>query len=73
MGHPVKCFFCGERFDRDFEPFRKVSANRYAHKHCAMEAKKSQKLRVLLQSILKMVPLLVLKKRRKVLMKICQE
>lgn len=40
MGHPVKCFFCGERFDRDFEPFRKVSANRYAHKHCAMEAKK---------------------------------
>ena len=40
MGHPVKCFFCGERFDRDFEPFIKVNANRYAHKHCAMEAKK---------------------------------
>ena len=39
MGHPVKCFFCGERFDRDFEPFTKVSANRYAHELCATKAK----------------------------------
>ena len=39
MGHPVKCYFCGERFDRDFEPFTKVSANRYAHELCATKAK----------------------------------
>lgn len=40
MGHPVKCCFCGERFDRDFEPFIKVNANRYAHERCAIKAKK---------------------------------
>lgn len=40
MGHPVKCYFCGERFDRDFEPFIKVNANRYAHECCAIKAKK---------------------------------
>lgn len=40
MGHPVKCYFCGERFDRDFEPFIKVNANRYAHERCAIKAKK---------------------------------
>lgn len=44
MGHPVKCYFCGERLDRDFEPFIKVNANRYAnryaHERCAIKAKK---------------------------------
>lgn len=35
MSHPVKCFYCGERFDRDWEPFVKVNAQRYAHQHCA--------------------------------------
>lgn len=40
MGHPVKCYFCDERFDRDFEPFIKVNANRYAHERCAIKAKK---------------------------------
>jgi hypothetical protein len=40
MGHPVKCYFCGERFDRDFEPFIKVNANRYVHERCAIKAKK---------------------------------
>lgn len=40
MGHPVKCYFCGERFDRDFEPFIKVNANRYTHERCAIKAKK---------------------------------
>lgn len=43
MGHPVKCFFCGERFDRDFEPSTKVSANRYAHELCAIKAKEKSK------------------------------
>jgi hypothetical protein len=40
MGHPVKCYFCGERFDRDFEPFIKVNTKRYAHECCATKAKK---------------------------------
>lgn len=35
MSHPVKCFYCGERFDRDWEPFVKVNSQRYAHQHCA--------------------------------------
>lgn len=40
MGHPVKCYFCGERFDRDFEPFIKVNTKRYVHECCATKAKK---------------------------------
>lgn len=72
MGHPVKCYFCGERFDRDFEPFIKVNANRYAHERCAIKAKKKSEASDA-AIILKMVPLLVLKKRRKRLIKICQE
>lgn len=40
MGYPVKCCFCGERFDRDFEPFIKVNTKRYAHECCATKAKK---------------------------------
>lgn len=43
MGHPVKCYFCGEIFDRDFEPFIKVNANRYAHELCAIKAKEKLK------------------------------
>lgn len=35
MSHPVKCFYCGERFDRDWESFVKVNSQRYAHQHCA--------------------------------------
>lgn len=34
MAHPVKCIYCGERFDRDNEPFVEVSKNRYGHKDC---------------------------------------
>ena len=34
MSHPVKCYYCGERFDRDREPFVKVNGQRYAHQHC---------------------------------------
>lgn len=39
-GTSSKMLFCGERFDRDFEPFIKVNANRYAHERCAIKAKK---------------------------------
>lgn len=34
MSHPVKCYYCGERFDRDREPFIKVNGQRYAHQYC---------------------------------------
>ena len=32
--HKVKCKYCQEIFDRDKEPFVKVSERRYAHKLC---------------------------------------
>lgn len=35
MAHKVKCLYCGQQFDRDWEPFVKVTAQRYAHKECA--------------------------------------
>ena len=35
MAHPVICYYCGQRFDRDKEPTVQVSARRYAHKECA--------------------------------------
>ena len=31
----VKCFFCGQTFDREKEPCVKVNARRYAHLACA--------------------------------------
>jgi len=37
MSHIVICKCCGEKFDRDIEPFVQVSARRYAHAKCAME------------------------------------
>lgn len=42
MSHPVKCYYCGERFDRDWEPYVKVNAQRYAHKKCADEHEREQ-------------------------------
>lgn len=30
----VKCYFCGEYFDREKEPFIKVNSRRYAHLSC---------------------------------------
>ena len=33
--HMVKCPYCGLSFNRDKEPFVKVSARRYAHQKCA--------------------------------------
>ena len=35
MAHPVTCYYCGVKFDRDKEPTVQVSARRYAHKECA--------------------------------------
>lgn len=33
--HLVKCFYCGETFDADKEPYVKVKNDRrYAHQHC---------------------------------------
>lgn len=30
----VKCYYCGQLFDRNSEPFEKPKGNRYAHKAC---------------------------------------
>ena len=42
--HKVKCKYCGKVFDRDKYPFTQISAQRYAHKECALaeEAKVSK-------------------------------
>lgn len=37
MAHVVKCSICGERFDRDNEPYVRTSSTRYAHSHCALD------------------------------------
>ena len=36
--HLVKCFICGQTFDRDKEPTVPVTKRRYAHKACADKA-----------------------------------
>lgn len=33
--HRVKCYYCGQYFDADKDPFIKVNNKRYAHKTCA--------------------------------------
>ena len=33
----VLCYYCGERFDRNKEPFHKVNGTRYAHEECHKE------------------------------------
>ena len=38
--HKVKCFYCGQIFDRDKEDFVLVGARRYAHKNCADKGEK---------------------------------
>lgn len=36
MPHPVKCYYCGQTFDRDLEDYVTISGKRrYAHKLCA--------------------------------------
>lgn len=43
MAHPVICYYCNQRFDRDLEPFVQVNGNRYAHKDCIPDyARKEQ-------------------------------
>jgi len=37
MPHIVKCSICGERFDRDKEPFVSTGNRRYAHQSCAIK------------------------------------
>lgn len=34
IAHPVICFYCKKRFDRDKEPTEQISTRRYAHKEC---------------------------------------
>ena len=36
ISHKVKCYYCGQVFDRDKVPFIQVSKRRYAHKECSM-------------------------------------
>lgn len=40
--HIVKCFFCGEQFDTNKEPFVMATARRYAHKSCAEKHEKEK-------------------------------
>lgn len=35
MAHFVICKYCGQKFNRDNEPFVEVGSRRYAHKECA--------------------------------------
>lgn len=42
MAHVVTCKYCGQKFDRDKEPFIQVSAKRYAHEKCAKEHKEEK-------------------------------
>ena len=35
MAHFVICKYCGQRFNRDIEPFVKIGERRYAHKLCS--------------------------------------
>jgi hypothetical protein len=40
--HKVKCYYCGQTFDRDKEEFVKGSERRYAHKKCSENAEEIQ-------------------------------
>ena len=37
MAHYVKCFYCGNRFDRDKDPCIKINDRRYAHLECIQQ------------------------------------
>lgn len=41
MAHNVICVHCKKTFDRDKEPYAKVSAKRYAHANCALKVNKN--------------------------------
>ena len=40
--HLVKCFYCGQTFDANIEPFAKPRANRYAHAACHDQAESNK-------------------------------
>lgn len=40
--HLVKCFYCGQTFDANTEPFAKPRANRYAHAACHDKAESNK-------------------------------
>ena len=44
IAHKVKCYYCGQTFDRDKVPHVQVTTKRYAHTACAMtdDQKKKQ-------------------------------
>lgn len=42
MAHPVTCFYCKKRFDRDKIPTYQISQRRYAHLICYQEAQKKE-------------------------------
>lgn len=47
MAHPVLCFYCNTRFDRDKEEYAQVGPRRYAHAACMLrEAAKNPNLKV---------------------------
>lgn len=45
--HKVKCYYCGQYFDRDKVPCTQVTSNRYAHKDCSLsdDEKRKQELK----------------------------
>ena len=43
MAHKVKCYYCGQTFDRDKVLFVRVGQRRYAHMECAKEEDKPSK------------------------------
>lgn len=40
--HYVKCAICGQTFDRDSQPWVKISSRRYAHDYCVSAQEKEQ-------------------------------
>lgn len=55
MAHNVKCYYCGQTFDRDKEPFIQIQGTRrYAHKNCQLEtASKETQERLALEDYVK--------------------
>jgi hypothetical protein len=44
VAHFVKCSICGERFDRDKEPFVQTSSRRYAHEKCFHDSENNKSI-----------------------------
>lgn len=43
MAHPVICYYCKKKFDRDKYPFIQINTKRYAHSECANKGEKDKK------------------------------